>query len=101
MDSISAPQLFTSRPIAEQRRFALTDTRHLTKIDLLSETRAYEPARVPHERPAHGSRALSVVVNVLLGFVRVVPDHLLFESAALLVVLSARRTSARTIPSSV
>ena len=66
---------------------ALPDTRHLPEIDLRSQTRAQETAGVPGEGPAHGCRALPVVVQVLLGFVRVVPDHLLFESATRLVVL--------------
>ena len=59
---------------------ALSDTLGFAEIDLLSETGAHVPARVSHQRPADGRRALAVVVYVLLGHVGIVPDDLLFES---------------------
>src|SRR5438093_13736837 len=59
---------------------ALSDTLGFAEIDLLSETGAHVPARIPHHRPADRRRALPVAVSVLLGYVGVVPDDLLFES---------------------
>ena len=59
---------------------ALSDTLGFAEIDLLSETSAHVPARIPHQRPADRRRALAVVVYVLLGHVGVVPDDLLFKS---------------------
>ena len=55
----------------------------------LAETRADEPTGVPHQRPAHRRRTLSVVVDMLLRLVRVVPAHFLFEASRLVVVIDA------------
>ena len=65
----------------------LSQARGLTEVDFLSHARADITARVPHQGPTHRRGALSVVMNVLLGFVRVVPDDFLFESACRLVVI--------------
>src|SRR6478672_596225 len=60
---------------------ALRYARHLAKVDLLPETGADEAAGVPDQRPAHRRRSLPVMMNVLFGDVRVVPDHFLLEAA--------------------
>src|SRR5438094_9438394 len=56
---------------------ALSDTLGFAEIDLLSETGAHVPARIPHQRPADRRRPLAVVVYVLLGYVGVGPGSIL------------------------
>ena len=73
---------------------SLSRAADLAKVDFLFETRADEPAGVPHQRPAHRRRALAVVVDMLLRLVRVVPAHLLLESPGLVVVLDAPNVGA-------
>src|SRR5215510_8821951 len=68
---------------------ALARAAEFAKVDLLAEARADEPARIPCERPAHGSGAPAEVMAMLLRLIRVVPAHFLFESPGVLVVVDA------------
>ena len=59
----------------------------LTEVDLLAHARADVAAGVSDQRPADGSQRLAVVMHMLLGLVRVVPDHILLEAAGRCVVI--------------
>ena len=92
-----------SSPRPSQRRctVAAPCARHslFAEVDFLSQARAGVAAGVTHERPADRRAAFAVVVHVLLGHVRVVPQHFLLKPAGVASCSSAA-ISARTIPSS-
>src|SRR5688572_32795498 len=66
---------------------ALSHARCLAKIDLLAEARADETARVPHQGPADRRGSLPEMMDVLLGHVRVVPNHFFLEASRRSVML--------------
>src|ERR1051326_3803229 len=63
--------------------FPLAETRRLAKVDLPLEARAGIAAGVSDQRPADRLGARPVMVDVLLGFIRVVPFDLGFKAAGI------------------
>src|SRR5688572_6217272 len=68
---------------------ALSHARCLAKIDLLAEARADESAGVPHQGPADRRGSLPEMMDVLLGHVRVVPNHFFLEASSRRVMLDS------------